>query len=106
MVVLDEPGGGGTFLSHSWSGAFIFMHPAVLEESAAPPPPSTPRHEEAGSGFGVDFGWVGGGLLTSSIQAAAAAVGRRYSTNHFFYGSTPRPLVLQRIVWMNEAQSY
>lgn len=45
--------------SHSWSGAFIFMHPAVPEEPAAPPPPSTPRHEEAGSGFGVGFGWVG-----------------------------------------------
>ncbi|KAM7376403.1 hypothetical protein PAMP_006139 [Pampus punctatissimus] len=42
---------------HSWSGAFIFMHPAVLEEPAAPPP-STPRHVEVGSGFGVDYGWV------------------------------------------------
>lgn len=52
---------------------------------------------------------MGGGLLTSRIQAAAAAaaaVGWRYSTNHFFNGSTPRPLVLHRIVWMNEAQSY
>lgn len=38
--------GGGALLSHSWSGVFIFMHPAVLEEPVdPPPPPSTPQHE-------------------------------------------------------------
>lgn len=70
MVVLTN-GGGGAFLSHSWSGAFIFMHPAVLEELAAPPPPSTPQHEQAGSGFGV-----GGGVPHPRLQGG--------DTNPFF----------------------
>lgn len=54
-------GGAGTFLSHSWSGAFIFMRPAALEKLTTPPPSSTPQHVEAGGGFEVDSGWVGFG---------------------------------------------
>lgn len=49
--------------------------------------------------------WVGGRSIMWGIQAAAVAAmaaGRRYSTNHFFYRSTPGSPVPRHIVWMND----
>lgn len=65
---------GGTVSSHSWSGAFIFMPPVVLEWLVAPPHLCAPWYLEVG----VDLKWIfagwGKGTLMQGNQATAGLV--------------------------------